>query len=84
MLKRPNSTISIRSKNHLSNYIRNNNNIKFDNNKNNNIYQSPKISSGKMRYILENKKLFSLIDLNEKITNSKGTSLPKQFNRLTS
>ena len=84
MLKRPNSTISIRSKNHLSNYIRNKNNIKFDNNNNNNIYQSPKISSGKMRYILENKKLFSLIDLNEKITNSKGTSLPKQFNRLTS
>ena len=88
MLRRPYSTISIRKKNHKYNLINNNNNLNNYNNitpyNDNNIYQSPKIHSGKMRYILENKKLFSLLDLNEKITNSKGPSLPIQFKRLTS
>ena len=81
MLKRPNSTISLRDKN--LNFMKNNNNNYYTHNNNIN-FQSPKISSGKMRYILENKKLFSLLDLNEKVTNSKGPSLPIQFKRLTS
>ena len=83
MLKRPNSTISLRDKNPNFNF-RNNNNYYFNTQNNNLNFQSPKISSGKMRYILEDKKLFSLIDLNEKITNSKGPSLPIQFKRLNS
>ena len=31
----------------------------------------------------EKQKLFSLLDINDKITNSKGPSLPEQFRRLT-
>jgi hypothetical protein len=92
MLKRPYSTISIRNKNNTINSITNNTQSKMNivtlNNKNNNnnagICQSPKLKNGKMRYLLENKKLFSLLDLNEKITNSKGPSLPIQFKRLNS
>lgn len=84
MLKRPNSTVEIRNINHKFKLSLNKNGNNFFNQNNNNICQSPKIYSGKMRYILENKKLFSLIDLNEKITNSKGPSLPIQFKRLTS
>ena len=79
MIKRPNSTISIRSKNFGYNTTN-----KF--NIQNNYYdlnQSPKVSSNKLRPNLEGKKLFSLIDINEKITNSKGTSVPNQFKRLT-
>lgn len=83
MLRRPNSTVSIRNKNHKYNYLRNNTANNIFNQNNNNICQSPKIYSGKMRYILEDKKLFSLLDINEKITNSKGPSLPIQFKRLT-
>ena len=37
----------------------------------------------KESFITNNPKLFSLIDINEKITNSKGTSLPNQYKRLT-
>ena len=87
MLNRPKSTVSIRNSNFKFNFNANNiNNFQKLNNNNNNfsIYQSPKLFSGKMRYIFEDKKLFSLIDLNEKITNSKGPSLPIQFKRLTS
>lgn len=86
MLIRPKSTIEIRNKTYKFNLPRNNNKlIKFNTNQANlDIHQSPKISSEKMRYILNNKKLFSLIDLNEKVTNSKGPSLPIQFKRLTS
>jgi len=88
MLSRPKSTVSIRNNNFKFNFNTNNtsNFQKLNNNNNNNfsINQSPKLFSGKMRYIFEDKKLFSLIDLNEKITNSKGPSLPIQFKRLTS
>ena len=86
MLIRPKSTIEIRNRAYKFNLPRNNNNdlIKFNTNQTNlDIHQSPKISSGKMRYMQENKKLFSLIDLNEKVTNSKGPSLPIQFKRLS-
>ena len=31
----------------------------------------------------QNKKLFSLLDINDKITNSRGTCLPIQYKRLT-
>lgn len=87
MLIRPKSTIEIRNKAYKFNLPRNNNNIliKLNTNQSNlDIHQSPKISSGKMRFIHDNKKLFSLIDLNEKVTNSKGPSLPIQFKRLSS
>ena len=84
MLKRPNSTISIRNPNHIFNFKSKTINNKFNKDTSNTIYQSPKLYSGKMRYILENKKLFSLLDLNEKITNSKGPSLPIQFKRMNS
>ena len=86
MLIRPKSTIEIRNRTYKFNLPRNNRNdlSKFYTNKTNlDIHQSPKISSGKMRYMQENKKLFSLLDLNEKVTNSKGPSLPIQFKRLS-
>ena len=31
----------------------------------------------------KDKKLFSLLDINDKVTNSRGTSLPFQFKRLS-
>ena len=37
----------------------------------------------KESFIKNNPKLFSLLDINDKITNSKGTSLPNQYKRLT-
>ena len=89
MLQRPYSTLSIRTNKNYSSNLMNNNRSKSDSGSkfakqnNNPICQSPKIYSGKMRYILENKKLFSLMDLDEKTTNSKGPSLPIQFKRLT-
>ena len=46
-------------------------------------YNNPRLY---MSNILQNKskpKLFSLLDINDKITNSRGTVLPKQFKRLT-
>ena len=84
MLLRPKSTVSLRNTNFKFNFTNNTNLNKFNNKSNVDIFQSPKLYSGKMRYILEDKKLFSLLDLNEKITNSKGPSLPIQFKRLTS
>lgn len=84
MLSRPKSTASIRNSNFKFNFNSNNNSnlLKLDNN-NFSINQSPKLFSGKMRYMFEPKKLFSVADLNEKITNCKGPSLPIQFKRLT-
>ena len=86
MLSRPKSTVSIRNSKFRFNFNSNNNSNlpKLNNDNNFSINQSPKLFSGKMRYLLEDKKLFSLIDLNEKITNCKGPSLPIQFKRLTS
>ena len=45
---------------------------------------SPKISTNKFRSFFMEQKLFSVLDINEKVTYSKGPSLPKQYNRLTS
>ena len=45
--------------------------------------QSPKISSNKLRNYLYEPKLYSLIDINDKITNSKGPKLSKLYKRLT-
>ena len=46
--------------------------------------QSPKISSGKYRSLISNKSYFSILDVNEKLTNNKGPTLPIQFKRLIS
>lgn len=72
---RPKSTFEIRYKKNKSNFYN------FNNYKD--INQSPKISSNKIRDLQEDKKQFSLLDINDKITNSKGTSLPNQYKRLT-
>lgn len=46
--------------------------------------QSPKISSGKIRNALPTQKLlFSLLDINDKKTNARGTSIPMAFIRRT-
>ena len=74
---RPKSTFEIRTNKRNNNY----NYLNFYNS--NGINQSPKISSNKIRNILDEKKLFSLVDINEKITNSKGTSFPNQYKRLS-
>ena len=77
----------------LSHYLnKNNKNILTDNNKNVLLQQSPKISSRKFRvfkteenknksnkYIKNN--LFSLNDINDKVTNKRGTDFPDSFKR---
>lgn len=47
------------------------------------INQSPKISTNKLKYSTKKEKLYSLNDINDKITNSKGPKIPKQYKRLT-
>ena len=47
-----------------------------------NTVQSPKISTNQQRSISQPKQ-FSLIDINDKITNKRGTDLPEQFKRRT-
>lgn len=44
--------------------------------------QSPKISTNQQRSISQPKQ-FSLVDINDKITNKRGTDLPEQFKRRT-
>ena len=79
---RPRSTIEKKMNSRKINL--NNNNIYFNFYSNKGINQSPKISSNKIRNITgEEEKLFSLIDINDKITNSKGTKLPNQYKRLS-
>ena len=51
---------------------------------NNILNHSPKISTGKFRFIMPEQKLFSVMDVNEKVTNSKGPSMPIQYKRFTS
>ena len=77
----------------LSHYLnKNNKNILTDNNNNVLLQQSPKISSRKFRvfkteenknksnkYIKNN--LFSLNDINDKVTNKRGTDFPDSFKR---
>ena len=75
MESRPKSTFELRRKNIYDDYL----NIYNEKG----INQSPKIFSNKIRDLREGKKLFSLIDINHKITNSKGTTLPIQYKRLT-
>ena len=75
MESRPKSTFELRRKNINDDYL----NIYNEKG----INQSPKIFSNKIRDLREEKKLFSLIDINHKITNSKGTTLPMQYKRLT-
>ena len=80
MITRPKSSVTNR---HLKNKLKLETNSKL-NQKDNSISleQSPKISSGKFRKLFEEKKNFSILDVNEKVTNNKGTSLPAQFRRL--
>ena len=59
-------------------------NKKINSNDDMTLNQSPKISSGKFRSLLTNRNNFSLLDINDKVTNSRGTSLPIQYKRLTS
>ena len=51
---------------------------------NNILNHSPKISTGKFRFIMPEQKLFSVMDVNEKVTNSKGPSMPIQYKRFAS
>ena len=55
----------------------------FNNFKSEKINQSPKILSNKLRNLSYEQKLYSLNDINDKITNSKGPKLSKQYKRLT-
>ena len=77
MITRPKSSRPIK---------RNLNEIQLEKNNslNNIMNHSPKISTGKYRSVIFEQKLFSLLDVNEKVTNSKGPSLPIQYKRLTS
>ena len=47
------------------------------------ISNKDNIYNKKSRNLYNHNKLFSLLDIDEKITNSRGTSLPFQYNRLT-
>ena len=55
----------------------------FNNMNKQRIIQSPKISSNTLRCNTQNEKLYSLNDINDKITNSKGPKLSKQYKRLS-
>jgi len=79
MITRPKSSVTNR---HLKNKLKLETNSKINQIDNISLDQSPKISSGKFRKLFEEKKNFSILDVNEKITNNKGTSLPAQFRRL--
>lgn len=50
---------------------------------NKDIYQSPKIQSNKVRSNQIGKKLFSLLDVDDKKTNCRGTSVNSQYKRLS-
>ena len=45
--------------------------------------KNPRLFSSRCTYPNSRPKLFSLLDINDKITNSRGTSVPMQFKRLT-
>ena len=47
------------------------------------ILKNPRLFSSYCTYSKSRPKLFSLLDINDKITNSRGTSIPMQFKRLT-
>ena len=79
MITRPKSSVTNR---HLKNKLKLETNSKINQIDNISLDQSPKISSGKFRKLFEEKKNFSILDVNEKVTNNKGTSLPAQFRRL--
>ena len=74
---RPKSTFEYRTTKNDSTY-RCFNNFRWEK-----IHQSPKICSKKLRYLSYGQKLYSLNDINDKITNSKGPKLSKQYKRLT-
>jgi len=74
---RPRSTFECRTAKNNSTY-RCFNNFRWEE-----IHQSPKITSNKLRYLSFGQKLYSLNDINDKITNSKGPKLSKQYKRLT-
>ena len=78
---RPKSTVEKRLKVRKINQINNCTYFNFYKEKGTN--QSPKISSNKIRNITGEEKLFSLIDINDKVTNNKGTSLTNQYKRLS-
>ena len=81
MITRPKSSMPNRR---FSNKLKQLSNNKTKSTGNITFNQSPKISSGKYRSLSGNKSSFSLLDVNDKILNNKGPSLPIQFKRLTS
>ena len=81
MITRPKSSMPNRR---FSNKLKQLSNNKTKSTGNITFNQSPKISSGKYRSLSGNKSSFSLLDVNDKIINNKGPSLPIQFKRLTS
>ena len=74
---RPKSTIECRTTKNNS-YYRYINNFKGEK-----IEQNPKLSCNRLRNSLFEKKLYSLNDINDKRTNSKGPKLLKQYKRLS-
>ena len=56
--------------------------FKINNSSNNNISKNFRLLSGNSYATKFRPKLFSLLDINDKITNSRGTSVPMQFKRL--
>ena len=74
---RPKSTFETRSSRNKKSYRC------FNNFKCENVIKNQNILPNKISYILQKKKLYSLSDINEKITNSKGPNLKKQHVRLT-
>ncbi len=82
-LTNPNSTL-YNSTNEKFRAINTENEIKnFNKTFSDGFKQSPKISSGKARNIyLQTPKLFSLRDIDDKKTDSRGTSFPGQYKRL--
>lgn len=81
MITRPKSSMPNRR---ISNKLKLDTNTKINSIDNISINQSPKISSGKFRTLLENKNSFSMLDINDRVIINKGPSLPIQYKRLSS
>lgn len=75
ILQNKGNKISISRRNNLSSFARRNSY--------NNPHLFKPIKTHSRNLNREKPKLFSLLDINDKITNSKGTSLPEQYRRLT-
>ena len=82
LLNRPKSYIN-NNRSYQNNFSKTSSNFYRINNQDNINFRKSRLFSSNSYAIKLRPKLFSLLDIDDKITNSRGTSLPIQFKRLT-